>query len=195
MSLAGTVILSSVELAWSWNEVRNLVLVPGYLGRAGLSEKQPEQTTPMPGLCFQRESHNRECSNVWTSGTGQWGRLPWCSELPERGLEGSEYPSGKDLHSVTLIVNYLLPSSVLISGSPPRNFIPKTPASSAEWPCSGLISGLKLFLMGLFLADIPDLTSQVLLGLALTGIKIEKDFFHSNLCFLLFKGSSLSKWL
>lgn len=32
--------------------------------------------------------------------------------------------------------------------SPPFDFIPKTPASSAEWPCLRMISELKLFFTG-----------------------------------------------
>lgn len=105
----------------------------------GLGFPKGSQNRPSPclGCVLQRESHNRECSNVWASGTGQQGRLPWGSELPECGLEGSGYPCGKDLYSVTLKYSCLLPSCVCVDlklcvlCSPLFNFIPKAPASSA----------------------------------------------------------------
>lgn len=147
MSLAWTIILSPVELAWSWNEIRNLVLVPGYLGRAGFSKERPQQTgvcssegEPLRGMC--------KCLNFWE----------WTAGRAAMGLRASRtwpyFPL--NIHvgkTCILLLWYLtvffhpvcvgLKLSVLCS--PPFDFSPITPASSAEWHCFGLISELKLF--------------------------------------------------
>lgn len=151
MSLAWTIILSPVELAWSWNEIRNLVLVPGYLGRAGFSKERPQQTTPQTGVCSSEGEPLRgmcKCLNFWE----------WTAGRAAMGLRASRmwpyFPL--NIHvgkTCILLLWYLtvffhpvcvgLKLSVLCS--PPFDFSPITPASSAEWHCFGLISELKLF--------------------------------------------------
>lgn len=88
-------LLSPVELVWNWNEIRNLVLVPGSLGGAGLlGGKRGQASTPL-WCALYSESCKRAFQRSEPCECGQQGRLPWASDLPEHDLETVKSHVGK----------------------------------------------------------------------------------------------------